>query len=79
MILQGYDFAEINKRYGCTLQMGGSDQWGNILSGVDLARRLNGADCFAVTTPLITKSDGSKMGQVGCWCRLAARGNVVGL
>ncbi len=63
MILQGYDFAEINKRYGCTLQMGGSDQWGNILSGVDLARRLNGADCFAVTTPLITKSDGSKMGK----------------
>lgn len=63
MILQGYDFAEINKRYGCTLQMGGSDQWGNILSGVDLARRLNGAECFAVTTPLITKSDGSKMGK----------------
>lgn len=63
MILQGYDFAEINKRYGCTLQMGGSDQWGNILSGVDLARRLNGAECYAVTTPLITKSDGSKMGK----------------
>ncbi|AVX04523.1 tyrosine--tRNA ligase [Maritalea myrionectae] len=63
MILQGYDFAELNKRYGCTLQMGGSDQWGNIISGVDLARRLNGAECFAVTTPLITKSDGSKMGK----------------
>jgi len=63
MILQGYDFAEINKRYGCTLQMGGSDQWGNIVSGVDLSRRLNGAECFAVTTPLITKSDGSKMGK----------------
>ncbi|MFT6659381.1 MAG: tyrosyl-tRNA synthetase [Maritalea sp.] len=63
MILQGYDFAEINKRYGCTLQMGGSDQWGNILSGVDLSRKLNGAECFAVTTPLITKSDGSKMGK----------------
>jgi tyrosyl-tRNA synthetase len=63
MILQGYDFAELNKRYGCTLQMGGSDQWGNIISGVDLSRRLNGAECFAVTTPLITKSDGSKMGK----------------
>lgn len=63
MILQGYDFAELNKRYGCTLQMGGSDQWGNIISGVDLARKLNGAECFAVTTPLITKSDGSKMGK----------------
>ena len=63
MILQGYDFAELNRRYGCTLQMGGSDQWGNIISGVDLARKLNGAECFAVTTPLITKSDGSKMGK----------------
>ena len=63
MILQGYDFAELNRRYGCTLQMGGSDQWGNIISGVDLSRKLNGAECFAVTTPLITKSDGSKMGK----------------
>ncbi|GLQ18557.1 tyrosine--tRNA ligase [Maritalea porphyrae] len=63
MILQGYDFAELNRRYGCTLQMGGSDQWGNIISGVDLARKLNGAECYAVTTPLITKSDGSKMGK----------------
>ncbi len=63
MILQGYDFAELNRRYGCTLQMGGSDQWGNIISGVDLSRKLNGAECYAVTTPLITKSDGSKMGK----------------
>lgn len=63
MILQGYDFAELNRRYGCTLQMGGSDQWGNIISGVELARKLNGAECYAVTTPLITKSDGSKMGK----------------
>ena len=63
MILQGYDFAELNRRYGCTLQMGGSDQWGNIISGVDLTRKLNGNEAFAVTTPLITKSDGSKMGK----------------
>ena len=63
MILQGYDFAELNRRYGCTLQMGGSDQWGNIISGVDLSRKLNGAECYAITTPLITKSDGSKMGK----------------
>lgn len=63
MILQGYDYVELNKRYGCTLQMGGSDQWGNILSGVDLTRRINKQQAFALTTPLITKADGSKMGK----------------
>ncbi|PLW77441.1 tyrosine--tRNA ligase [Cohaesibacter celericrescens] len=63
MILQAYDYTVLNKEYGCRLQMGGSDQWGNILSGIDLCRRMNGTETFALTTPLITKSDGSKMGK----------------
>ena len=63
MILQAYDFAELNKRYGCRLQMGGSDQWGNIVNGVDLSRRLHGAEVFGLTSPLLEKSDGSKMGK----------------
>ena len=63
MILQGYDFLELSRRLGCRLQMGGSDQWGNIVNGVDLARRVDGTEVFAVTTPLITKADGSKMGK----------------
>ncbi|MBS0535257.1 MAG: tyrosine--tRNA ligase [Proteobacteria bacterium] len=63
MILQAYDFAELNKRYGCTLQMGGSDQWGNIVNGIDLGRRLNNAHLFALTAPLITTSSGAKMGK----------------
>jgi tyrosyl-tRNA synthetase len=62
-ILQAYDFVELNKRYGTILQMGGSDQWGNIVSGVDLGRRVNDAHLFALTTPLITTSDGKKMGK----------------
>jgi tyrosyl-tRNA synthetase len=63
MVLQAYDFVELNKRYGCTLQMGGSDQWGNIVSGIDLGRRINGTQMFALTTPLITTSSGAKMGK----------------
>ncbi|MGA3139565.1 MAG: tyrosine--tRNA ligase [Xanthobacteraceae bacterium] len=63
MILQAYDFVELNRRYGCVLQMGGSDQWGNIVSGIDLGRRLNNAQLFALTAPLITTSSGAKMGK----------------
>ena len=63
MVLQAYDFVELNKLYGCTLQMGGSDQWGNIVSGIDLGRRMNGAQMFALTAPLITTSSGAKMGK----------------
>jgi tyrosyl-tRNA synthetase len=63
MIMQGYDFVELNKRYGCTLQMGGSDQWGNIINGVDLAHRMGEPQLFALTTPLLTTSSGAKMGK----------------
>ncbi len=63
MILQSYDFSELNKRFDCTLQLGGSDQWGNITGGIDLTRRLNGQQVFGLTMPLITKSDGSKFGK----------------
>ncbi len=63
MILQSYDFLELSRRHGCRLQMGGSDQWGNIVNGVELARRIDGTEVFGVTTPLITKADGSKMGK----------------
>ncbi len=63
MILQSFDFSELNKRYGCTVQIGGSDQWGNITSGIDLTRRLNQQQVYGVTLPLITKSDGTKFGK----------------
>src|SRR4029079_4381156 len=63
MILQAYDFVELHRRYGCVLQMGGSDQWGNIVSGIDLGRRLHNAQFFALTAPLITTSSGAKMGK----------------
>lgn len=63
MILQAYDFLELSRRYGCRAQMGGSDQWGNIVNGVELTRRIDGTEVFGVTTPLITKADGSKMGK----------------
>jgi len=63
MILQAYDFVELYKRHGCILQMGGSDQWGNIISGIDLGRRLLDAELFALTTPLLTTSSGAKMGK----------------
>jgi tyrosyl-tRNA synthetase len=63
MILQAYDFVEIHRRHGCLLQMGGSDQWGNIVNGIDLARRISDAEIFGLTTPLLTTSDGRKMGK----------------
>ncbi|MEQ8650920.1 MAG: tyrosine--tRNA ligase [Kiloniellales bacterium] len=63
MILQAYDFLELSRRYGCRLQMGGSDQWGNIVNGMELARRVDGADVFGLTTPLLTTASGQKMGK----------------
>ena len=63
MILQSYDFAELNRRYGCGLQLGGSDQWGNITGGIELTRRMNGEQVYGLTMPLITKSDGTKFGK----------------
>ena len=63
MILQGYDFRHLNKEMGVRLQMGGSDQWGNIVNGVELTRRMDGVEVFGLTTPLITRSDGQKMGK----------------
>jgi tyrosyl-tRNA synthetase len=63
MVLQAYDFVELNKRYACILQMGGSDQWGNIVNGIDLGRRMLNAQLFALTAPLITTSSGGKMGK----------------
>ncbi|KQM95216.1 tyrosine--tRNA ligase [Sphingomonas sp. Leaf22] len=63
MILQAYDFRELSQRHGCRLQMGGSDQWGNIVNGIELGRRMDGTEVYGVTTPLITKADGSKMGK----------------
>lgn len=63
MILQAYDFLELYRRYGCRLQMGGSDQWGNIVNGVDLTRRVLDAEIWGLTTPLLTTSDGRKMGK----------------
>lgn len=62
-LLQGYDFAELNKRNGCKLQIGGSDQWGNITAGTDLTRRLNQQQVFGLTMPLVTKADGTKFGK----------------
>jgi tyrosyl-tRNA synthetase len=63
MCLQAYDFVELHRRYGCVLQMGGSDQWGNIIQGVELGRRLGAAQLYALTAPLITTSSGAKMGK----------------
>lgn len=63
MILQAYDFRELSQRYGCRLQMGGSDQWGNIVNGIELTRRMDGVEVFGVTTPLLTTADGAKMGK----------------
>ena len=63
MVLQAYDFTELARRYGCNLQMGGSDQWGNIVNGIDLGRRMGTHQLFALTTPLITLASGAKMGK----------------
>ncbi len=62
-ILQAYDFLVLNQTHGCRLQMGGDDQWGNIVAGMDLIRRVEGVECFALTTPLLTRADGKKMGK----------------
>ena len=63
MVLQAYDFAELSRRYGCALQMGGSDQWGNIVNGIDLTRRLHNAEVYGLTSPLLTTASGDKMGK----------------
>ncbi|HEV2605172.1 MAG TPA: tyrosine--tRNA ligase [Microvirga sp.] len=63
MVLQAFDFLELSRRHGCMLQMGGSDQWGNIVNGIDLARRIDQRQLFGLTTPLLTTSSGSKMGK----------------
>ncbi|MBM3544434.1 MAG: tyrosine--tRNA ligase [Alphaproteobacteria bacterium] len=63
MVLQAYDFVELYRRYGCRLQMGGSDQWGNIVSGIELGRRSDGVELFGLTSPLLTTSSGAKMGK----------------
>jgi len=63
MILQAYDFRELSRRMGCRLQLGGSDQWGNIVNGVELGRRMDGVELYGVTTPLVTTADGAKMGK----------------
>lgn len=63
MIMQGYDFYKLNKEFNCVLQMGGSDQWGNIICGIDLTRRIDGEEIFGLTTPLLTTSSGQKMGK----------------
>src|SRR5690606_21190607 len=63
MVLRSYDFVELPKRHGCVLQMGGSDQWGNIVSGVELGRRVGGLELYGLTTPLLTTASGAKMGK----------------
>ena len=63
MLLQAYDFFHLNKKYNCQLQMGGSDQWGNILSGIDLIKKISKKKAFGITSPLITNTDGTKMGK----------------
>ncbi|HRC27671.1 MAG TPA: tyrosine--tRNA ligase, partial [Alphaproteobacteria bacterium] len=63
MILQGYDFVELYRRHGTVLQMGGSDQWGNIVNGLELGRKMDGAELFALTAPLLTTASGAKMGK----------------
>ena len=74
MILQAYDFVELARRHGCKLQMGGSDQWGNIVNGVELGRRIDERELFGLTTPLITTASGAKMGKTRAGRRLAQRG-----
>jgi tyrosyl-tRNA synthetase len=76
MILQAYDFLELNRRYGCRVQFGGSDQWGNIVNGIDLTRRVLDAEIFGLTTPLLTTSDGKKMGKSAIGRDLAQRGDA---
>ena len=77
MVMQAYDFLELSRRYGCRLQMGGSDQWGNIVNGVELGRRIDGAQLFGLTTPLITTASGAEDGQDRRGRGLAERGPAV--
>ena len=63
MVLQAYDFVELYRRFGCRLQMGGSDQWGNIVNGIELGRRTDGVELFGLTTALLTTASGAKMGK----------------
>jgi tyrosyl-tRNA synthetase len=63
MLLQAYDFVHLHQQFGCALQIGGSDQWGNITAGIDLARRMHGIQLYGITMPLLTKADGTKMGK----------------
>ena len=76
MILQAYDFLELNKRHKCVLQIGGSDQWGNIVSGIDLIKRKNKKEAYGLTTPLITLSSGAKMGKTEKRCYLVRQKNA---
>ena len=78
MILQSYDFVELARRYGCNLQMGGSDQWGNIVNGVDLGRRMGTHQLYALTCPLLTTSSGAKMGKTAAG-GVAQRRHAAGL
>ncbi len=71
MLLQAYDFVQLNDEFDCELQIGGSDQWGNITAGIDLARRMRGVQLYGMTLPLLTKSDGTQDGQDGNGSRLA--------
>ena len=79
MCLQSYDFVELNRRYGCRLQMGGSDQWGNIVTGLDLGRRMGAPQLYALTCPLITTASGAKMGKTAAGRGLAQRRHEVAL
>ena len=79
MCLQAYDYAELAKRHDCRLQMGGSDQWGNIVSGVDLGRRMGTSELFALTTPLLATSSGAKMGKTADGRSLAFARHAAGL
>ena len=82
MILQAYDFLELSRRVKCRLQMGGSDQWGNIVNGIELGRRIDGAELYGLTTPLITTADGAKMGKTAAgavWLNEAPAGQPYGL
>ena len=73
MVCQSYDFVELARRHGCNLQMGGSDQWGNIVNGVDLGRRMGTHQLYALTTPLLTTASGAKMGKTAQGRGLAER------
>ena len=79
MLLQSYDFVELARRYGCNMQMGGSDQWGNIVMGIDLGRRMGTEQLYALTCPLLTTASGAKMGKTASGRRLAQRRPAVRL